>query len=136
MQDRKNSDEVWRLADAKAPAFFALSDRIWDRPELNFLETHAAGEHAAALEREGFAVTKGVAGLPTALVGEAGAGGPVIAILGEYDARPGLSQAADVATEQPVEAGGNGHGCGHNMLGAASLLAAAALKDWLAASGL
>ena len=74
--------------------------------------------------------------MPTAVVGEAGEGGPVIAILGEYDALPGLSQEAGVAEHRPVEAGGHGHGCGHNLLGAASLLAAAAVKDWLAARGL
>src|SRR3546814_19700955 len=68
-------------------------------------------------------------------MGEAGEGGPVIAILGEYDALPGLSQEANVAEPRPVVAGGAGHGCGHNMLGSAALLAACALKDWLAATG-
>ena len=130
-----NTDEIWRLSDEKAAAFFELSDRIWDRPELNYQEVHAAGEHRAMLEREGFEVTPGIAGLPTAVMGEAGTGGPVVAILGEYDALPGLSQAAGVAREQPLEAGGYGHGCGHNMLGSASLLAASAIKDWLAARG-
>jgi aminobenzoyl-glutamate utilization protein B len=135
MQATPNTDEIWRLAEARAPDCCALSDRIWARPELNFQEGFAAGEHAAMLEREGFAVSRGVAGLPTAVMGQAGAGGPVIAILGEYDALPGLSQAAGVAAPQPLEPGGGGHGCGHNMLGSASLLAAAAVKDWLARSG-
>jgi aminobenzoyl-glutamate utilization protein B len=65
-------------------------------------------------------------------MGEWGEGGPVIAFLGEYDALPGLSQEADVAEPRPLEAGGHGHGCGHNLLGSAALLAATAVKDWLA----
>jgi aminobenzoyl-glutamate utilization protein B len=132
----QNSDEIWRLTEAKGPAFYALSDRIWAMPELNYQEHRSAAEHAAMLEREGFRVTTGVAGLPTAVMGEAGEGGPVIAILGEYDALPGLSQEAGIAVHEPIEPGGNGHGCGHNMLGAASLLAATAVKDYLAAHGL
>ncbi len=135
MAHQRNSHEVWDLADAKSPAFFAMSDRIWGTPELNYQEVRSAAEHAAMLDREGFAVVRAVAGLPTAVMGEAGRGGPVIAILGEYDALPGLSQEAGVAEERPLAAGGNGHGCGHNMLGSASLLAATAVKDWLAAHG-
>src|SRR5437016_4690456 len=65
-------------------------------------------------------------------MGEAGEGGPVIAILGEYDALPGLSQEAGVAEPRPVEPNGHGHGCGHNLLGSAALLAASGVKDWLA----
>lgn len=135
MGQPRNSAAIWELADAKSPAFFAMSDRIWGTPELNYQEVRSAGEHASMLEREGFRVERGVAGLPTALRGEAGAGGPVIAILGEYDALPGLSQEAGLAEERPAVAGGNGHGCGHNMLGSASLLAATAVKDWLASKG-
>jgi len=68
--------------------------------------------------------------------GEAGEDGPVIAILGEYDALPGLSQAAGVAEPQPLPGNGYGHGCGHNLLGSAAMLAATAVRDYLAASGL
>ncbi|GGH16609.1 peptidase M20 [Alsobacter metallidurans] len=132
----RNDDEIWRLTDAKSPAFFAMSDRIWGTPELNYQETQSAAEHARMLEQEGFRVQTAVAGIPTALIGEAGEGGPVIAILGEYDALPGLSQEAGVAVEKPIEDGGAGHGCGHNMLGSASLLAATAVKDYLAKNGL
>jgi aminobenzoyl-glutamate utilization protein B len=70
------------------------------------------------------------------MVGEAGEGGPLVAILGEFDALPGLSQEAGVAEPRPVEAGGNGHGCGHNLLGAGALLAAAAVKDYIAQHGI
>ena len=131
-----NSEEIWRLVDAKKEAFIALSDRVWGMPELCYTETRSCAEHVAALEAEGFKVTKDVAGIPTAVIGEAGEGGPVIAILGEYDALPGLSQVAGLAEPRPLEASGNGHGCGHNLLGSASLLAATAVKDYLAAHGL
>ena len=132
---RDDTDSLWRRADAKLADYAALADRVWDTPELNFAEFRSAAAHRDQLAREGFRITDGVAGLPTALMGEAGAGGPVIAILGEYDALPGLSQRAGLATPSPEPGGTNGHGCGHNLLGAASLLAAAAVKDHLAATG-
>ena len=131
-----DSRDVWQLVDDRREAFIALSDRIWAMPEICYTETRSAAEHAAELERHGFRVTQGVAGIPTALIGEAGEGGPVVAILGEYDALPGLSQQAGVAEPRPVEIGGNGHGCGHNLLGAGAMLAAVAVRDWLASRGL
>jgi aminobenzoyl-glutamate utilization protein B len=91
-------------------------------------------EHKAELLAQGFRIRENIAGIPTAIIGEAGEGGPVIAILGEYDALPGLSQEAGKAVHSPIEAGGHGHGCGHNLLGSAALLAATAVKDWLAAN--
>ena len=130
-----NSEAIWEFVDAKREPFVALSDRVWGMPELCYTEHRSAEEHRKALEAEGFRVTIGLAGIPTAVMGEAGEGGPVIAILGEFDALPGLSQEAGIPSPAPVEAGGNGHGCGHNLLGAASMLAATALKDWLAANG-
>src|SRR5690606_18591328 len=77
----------------------------------------------------------GLAGIPTALVGEAGKGGPVIAFLGEYDALPGLSQVSGVAEQRPLVEGGPGHGCGHNLLGAGAMLAAVALSRALTHEG-
>ena len=132
----RNSDEIWSLVEARRDEFYALSDRVWGMPELNYHEFRSSAEHAAMLEQQGFRVTRNAGGLPTAVVGEAGEDGPVIAILGEFDALPGLSQKAGIAEKQPVEQGGNGHGCGHNLLGSGSLLAATAVKDYLAASGL
>jgi aminobenzoyl-glutamate utilization protein B len=131
-----NSETVWRLVDRRAAAYFEMSDRIWEEPEVNFQETRASARHAAMLAAEGFRVQHMIAGMPTAMMGEAGEGGPVIAILGEYDALPGLSQKAGVARPEAVEPGGHGHGCGHNMLGSASLLAASAVKAFLAETGL
>ena len=88
------------------------------------------------LQAQGFRVTENVAGIPTAVMGEAGEEGPIIAILGEYDALPGLSQEAGIAEKKPLPGNGLGHGCGHNLLGSAALLAATAVKDWLAENGL
>jgi aminobenzoyl-glutamate utilization protein B len=132
----RNEDEIWRLVEAKRAEYVALADRVWGMPELCYTETRSAEEHRQMLEREGFRVTTNVAGIPTAVMGEAGEAGPVIAILGEYDALPGLSQEAGVAEPKPVPGETSGHGCGHNLLGAGAMLAAAAVKDWLAANGI
>src|SRR5580658_9318453 len=132
----QNTDEIWRLVDAKKGLFEQLSDQVWDTPELCYTEFRSCAEHTALLERQGFRVTKNVAGIPTAVVGEAGEDGPVIAILGEYDALPGLGQESGVAEAKPLPGDGHGHGCGHNLLGAASMLAATAVKDYLAARGI
>ncbi len=135
-QPIRNADDLWQRVDAKAEAYCAFADRIWDMPELNFQERRSAAEHTAMLHHEGFRVTEGVCGIPTAVMGEAGEGGPVIAILGEYDALPGLSNAAGIAEHRPLPGDGAGHACGHNLLGAGALLAATAVKDWLAERGL
>jgi aminobenzoyl-glutamate utilization protein B len=132
--DRKmdNRSDIWRGIDAIKPRFIALSDNVWGMPEVCYTEARSCAEHLAELRHQGFRITENVAGIPTALMGEWGEGGPVIAFLGEYDALPGLSQEAGVAEPRPVESGGHGHGCGHNLLGSAALLAATAVKDWLA----
>ncbi|MEN3258166.1 M20 family metallopeptidase [Sodalis endosymbiont of Spalangia cameroni] len=134
--DSRTLEEIWSLIEASRAQFCALSDSIWATPELNYAEVQSSAQIAAMLEQQGFRIERGIAGIPTAMVGEAGEGGPVIAILGEYDALPGLSQQADVAEPRPVTAGGNGHGCGHNLLGSAALQAASAVKDFLAARNL
>ncbi|MET0746050.1 MAG: M20 family metallopeptidase [Microvirga sp.] len=131
-----NTTGIWDLVEAKREAFFALSDRVFDTPELNFEERRSCAAHAAMLDEQGFRVTRGVANLATAIMGEAGTGGPVIAILGEFDALPGLSQEAGTARRQELAEGGNGHGCGHNLLGSGALMAATAVKDYLEANGI
>ena len=131
----QNSERIWDLVDTHRERFIELSDRVFDMPETLYAEYRSVAEHTAMLEAHGFRITREAAGIPTAVVGEAGEGGPVIAILGEFDALPYLSQEPGVAEAKPLEQGGNGHGCGHNLLGAAALLAATAVKDWLAASG-
>ncbi|WP_419896504.1 M20 family metallopeptidase [Roseomonas sp. USHLN139] len=133
----QNTQEIWRLVEDHQDDLIGLSDRVWEMPELAYAEHRSAAEHRRMLEEKGFRITDNVAGIPTALMGEAGEDGPVIAILGEYDALPGLSQEAGIAEHRPVEGqGGAGHGCGHNLLGAGALLAATAVKDFLAKNGL
>ena len=126
-----NRSDIWKRIDEIKPRFVELSDRVWGMPEVCYTEARSCAEHKAELLAQGFRITENIAGIPTAIIGEAGEGGPVIGILGEYDALPGLSQEAGVASHKPIEAGGHGHGCGHNLLGSAALLAATAVKDWL-----
>src|SRR3981189_2142425 len=128
-----NRSDIWRGVDAIKPRFIVLSDKVWAMPEVCYTEARSAAEHLAELRHQGFRITEKVAGIPTAVMGEWGEGGPVIAFLGEYDALPGLVQGAGGAEPRPLEVGGHGHGCGHNLLGSAALLAATAVKDWLAA---
>lgn len=130
-----NEHPVWSYVHRAQADLHALSNAVWATPETCYAETRSTAAHVAELKRQGFAVTENVAGIPTAVMGEAGEGGPVIAFLGEYDALAGLSQVADLAERKPMEQGANGHGCGHNLLGSAAMLAAIALRDWLHDTG-
>ena len=103
-----------------------LARSIWDTPELALKEKKSSAALAKSLEREGFKVTWGVGGEPTAFVALAGSGSPVVAYLAEYDALPSLSQAAAKAKKEAVVENGPGHACGHNLLGTASTAAAIA----------
>jgi aminobenzoyl-glutamate utilization protein B len=118
-----------------APEMTALSDRIWGYAETALRETQSSKALADFAEAKGFRVTRGVAGMPTAFVAEYGSGEPVIGIMGEYDALPGISQKAQ-PTKEPLQAGEPGHGCGHNLFGVGSLGAAVAVKDLIAAGQL
>ncbi|MCR0980589.1 M20 family metallopeptidase [Roseomonas populi] len=129
-------DRLSNAVEAKAPAFTELSDRIWETPELRFAETRSVEAQIARLEAEGFRVTRNVAGIPTAFLAESGEDGPVIGFLGEFDALAGLSQEAGIAEPRPLVAGGNGHGCGHNLLGAGAMLAAVSARDALREAGM
>lgn len=123
------------LVGEQRAALTDLSRRIWSWAETALAETRSAEALAAYAESHGLEVERGVAGLPTAFVASYGSGQPIIAILGEYDALPGLSQDA-VPRRQVLVEGGAGHGCGHNLFGPASLGAAVALKELLAAGEL
>ncbi len=112
-----------------------MSDKIWGYEEIAFQETKSAKLLADYAESQGFKVTRGVAEIPTAFVAEYGSGKPVIAILGEFDALPGLSQKT-VPTKDPLHEGAAGHGCGHNLFGVASLGAATAIKELIASGKL
>lgn len=110
-----------------------VARQIWDTPELGLKEARSSAALIEILEKEGFQVTRGVGGEPTAFVATAGSGAPVVALLAEYDALPGLSQAAGQPKKQAVADGAPGHGCGHNLLGTASVAAAiAANRDRIA----
>jgi len=104
---------------------------IWGYAELGYLETKSTALLQETLAAEGFRVTAGVAGIPTSFIAEAGSGKPVIAVLAEFDALPGITQTASPIREEiPGQAGGQA--CGHHLFGAASVSAAIAIKQWLA----
>ena len=128
-------DGVLARVAAHAEHFGAVSRQIWETPELGFHEGKSSSLLSGELTKAGFMVQEGVAGMPTAFVASWGSGKPVIAILGEFDALPGLSQ-KDVPEKQPIADGAPGHGCGHNLLGSASALAAVAVKEEMQARGL
>jgi aminobenzoyl-glutamate utilization protein B len=121
--------------DRNAAQLTALSDEVWRYAETALKETRSSKALADFAEKNGFKVTRGVAHMPTAFVAEYGSGSPVIGIMGEYDALPGISQKAQPSREV-LEAGAPGHGCGHNLFGVGSLGAALAVKDLIAAGKL
>lgn len=122
--------------DRNEPHFTQMSDEIWANPEIRFEEYKASKLQADFLEEVGFAITWDIGGLSTAFMAEWGQGedGLILGFAGEYDALPGLSQKPQ-ATSEPIEAGGHGHGCGHNLLGTGCLAATVAVKQWLQETG-
>ncbi len=123
------------IIDRNETTMTALSDEIWQYAETALRETKSSKALADWAETEGFRVTRGVAAMPTAFVAEYGSGSPVIGIMGEFDALPGISQKAQ-PTKEALDPGRPGHGCGHNLFGVASLGAAVAIKDLIAAGKL
>ncbi|WP_235297913.1 amidohydrolase [Portibacter marinus] len=112
-----------------------LSDKIWSYEEEAFQETRSAAALKEFAKKNGFKITENVGGMPTAFTAEYGSGSPVIGILGEFDALPGLSQKT-VPHKDPLNEGAPGHGCGHNLFGVASLGAATAIKNLIEAGEL
>jgi len=104
-----------------------LSDKVWEFAELGLIEFKSSALLVGELEKQGFRVECGVAGMPTAFVATWGEGKPVIGIMGEYDALPGLSQ-KKVPWKEPLKSGAPGHGCGHNIHGTSGMAAAIAVK--------
>lgn len=131
----KNKKEVIASVEKHREALIDLSDQIWAFAETALLETNSTKVLADFAEQQGFKVERGVAEMPTAFIAEYGTGKPIIGIMGEYDALPGLSQKA-LPTKEPLEIGAPGHGCGHNMFGPGSLGAAIAIKELIAAGKL
>jgi aminobenzoyl-glutamate utilization protein B len=122
--------QLIELVDRQAAHFSATSKAIWDYAELGYQEEKSSALLQRDLQTAGFRVKSGVAGEPTAFVASYGQGQPVIGIMGEFDALPGLSQDA-TPVRKPVVAEAPGHGCGHNLLGAGAALAAVALKEYM-----
>ena len=125
-------DELLGKIDSKAEHFGRLSRQIWELAEVGYKENRSSDLLKSELRSAGFHIQDNVAGIPTAFSASWGQGKPVIGILGEYDALPGLSQ-LDIPEKKARVAGAAGHGCGHNLFGAASALAAISIKDHLAA---
>lgn len=122
--------------DARAAATQDTALAIWRHAELGYLERESSALLQAELREAGFTVEAGVAGMPTAFVASFRTGaGPIIGILAEFDALPGLSQAASPELG-PAEGMANGHGCGHNLFGAASVSAAIATRNWMVANNI
>ena len=131
-----NKNEILQQLAENSPHYYQLSDLIWDAAEVRFEEHRSSHILAQALENEGFTTQWGLAGIDTAFRCTWGNGKPVIGFLGEYDALPNLSQQAGVAEKASLSANGNGHGCGHNLLGVGSLIGAIGTKRYLESNGL
>lgn len=127
--------EAVALVEKQRADMVRMSDQIWAYAETALREVRSSKALADYAEANHFRVTRGVAQMPTAFVAEFGQGRPIIGILGEYDALPGISQKA-TATKEALEPGAAGHGCGHNLFGVGSLGAATAAKELIAAGKL
>ena len=126
-----NKKAVIQSVETHSQEMTGVSDKIWAAAETAFNESQSSKILADYAEANGFKVERGVAEMPTAFVATFGSGKPIIGILGEFDALPGLSQKTN-PTKDPVVAGNPGHGCGHNLFGTASLGAAIAIKELIA----
>ena len=121
--------------DAKRESYATIAKQIWGFAEVGYQEAKSSALLQQQLRAAGFQVKSGVADIPTAFVATFGSGKPIIGIVGEFDALPGLSQEAQTAARHAIEENAPGHGCGHNLLGTGALAAAVAVKDWMAATG-
>ena len=128
----KDKKQLIASVESHKEELISISDQIWANAEIAFQETESSKLLADYAEANGFAVKRGVADIPTAFIATYGEGKPVISVLGEFDALPGISQKAQ-PTKEPLEAGAAGHGCGHNLFGTASLGAAIAVKEMIEA---
>jgi len=126
-------EDALKTLDSNSGQYGEIALQIWEWAELGYKEVQSSALLQETLAAEGFRIEKGVAGIPTAFVAEYGSGSPVIGILGEFDALPGLSQKAIPQKESAGGAGG--HACGHHLFGTASAAAAIAAKNWLKAGG-
>lgn len=129
---QNNRDKVLENLEKQTPFYADVAKTIWDYAEMGYQEEKSSALLQKTLKDEGFKITTAVAGIPTAFIAEYGTEGPIIAILGEYDALPGLSQQAIPEKKSAGKAAG--HACGHHLFGTASAAAAISVKQWLQAS--
>tara|TARA_Y100000816_G_scaffold289879_1_gene277299 strand:+ start:79 stop:1512 length:1434 start_codon:yes stop_codon:yes gene_type:complete len=124
----KLKKDLLNSIEEKTLELTSLSDKIWEAAEVAFREDKSAEYLIEYAEANGLTIERGLAGMPTAFTASYGKGKPVIGIIGEFDALPGLSQTTAPYRDELIE-GGAGHGCGHNLFGTASLGAAIAIKE-------
>lgn len=132
VQAQKKSTAILEQLDAKSEQYGQIAQEIWSLAEMGYQEEKSSTLLQQTLSDAGFAIKTGVAGIPTAFTAEYGSGSPIIGIMGEYDALPGLSQQA--VSEKKSAGKAAGHACGHHLFGTASTAAAIATKDWLVAN--
>ena len=126
---QKNKEGITDELNTKKDSYGIIAQKIWNYAEMGYQEEKSVALLQKTLSDDGFVISKGVAGMPTAFIAEYGKGKPVIAILGEYDALPGLSQQA---VPEKISANKEaGHACGHHLFGTASTAAAIAVKNWM-----
>ena len=128
-------ERAWGWIDGNRERLIWLSDQIWEYAELGLVEERSSRLLADELERHGFRVERGVAGMPTAFVATWGGGKPVVGLMGKYDALPGISNGR-VPYKEPLREGAPGHGCGHNIHGVTAVGAAIAVRHALDKEGL
>ena len=128
------TEAVLASLDAKSEHYAEIAHEIWNLAEVGYQEYQSSELLQQQLRAAGFAIEPGVAGIPTAFIASYGEGGPVVAILAEYDALPGITQSASPVRE-PRDDMTAGHACGHHLFGTGSVAAAIAVSEWLAASG-
>ena len=126
-----NAGQLDEIVSSKKNTFQKIAIDIWELAELGYLEHKSSELLADELRKNGFKITKGVADIPTSFVAEYSNGGPIIGILGEFDALPGLAQTSSPFKEVAQNETGAGHACGHHLFGAASAWAAVAIKEWI-----
>jgi aminobenzoyl-glutamate utilization protein B len=130
----QDADEILDSVESRYEDTAKLAREIWEFAEVGYQETQSSGLLQQAMTAEGFAIEAGIAGIPTAFSASYGSGGPIIAILAEFDALPGINQDA-VSSRLLIDGKTAGHACGHNLFGAGSAGAAIAIRHWLEETG-
>ncbi|TMM55924.1 amidohydrolase [Maribacter algarum] len=129
---QKKKEDVLKKLDSQTEKYSTIAQNIWDLAEMGYQEEKSSALLQKTLSDAGFTIKTGVAGIPTAFTAEFGSGSPIIGIMGEYDALPGLSQEAVAEKKSAGKAAG--HACGHHLFGTASTAASIAVKEWMVAN--